>query len=222
MRDWYSTHLSFTDKTFCFDKLSENDRKTFLDKLALEIPEEIILISIFDENNFALITEKRVIWLCDSIVDEASFSDIIQLHHEGGLLDERYEQYQLRFYKDGSIVATNDPNSPDISTLGRENDIRLSSPIVFVKVLGGHYKTFKMEAGIIDSIIVGVFISKNIIDKKRLNNFLFSLVATVIVCFALLQYAQWHWEHVRFSELVNQLNQLSKETEKKHPAKGTR
>lgn len=210
--------MSFTDKTLYFDKLTQEDRKTFLNKLAREIPEEVILISIFDENNFALITEKRVLWLCDSMVDEANFSDIIQWHHEGGHTDERYEQYQLRYYKDGSIVATNDPNSPDISTLGRENDIRLSSPIVFVKVLGGHYKTFKMEAGeTIDSIIVGVFISKNIIDKKRLNNFLISMVATVIVFIALLQYAQWHWEHVRFAEVVNQLNQLSKETEKKHP-----
>jgi len=208
--------LSFTDKTFNFDKFSEDERKTFLDKLAREIPEEIILISIFDENNFALITEKRVIWLYDSIVDEADFSDIIQWHHEGGLQDERYEQYQWRYYMDGLIVGTNDPNSLDLSNLSRENDIRLSSPIVYVKVLGGQFKTFKMESGhTIDSIIVGVYISKNLIDKMRLNKLLFSMVATVIIfvvgCIALLQFAQWHWQYVRFPEVVNQLNQLSKE-----------
>lgn len=183
VRDWFSTHMNFTDKTKLFDQLTAEERESCLAKLATQIPEEKILVSSFDDENFMLLTKERIYWIYDGKRDEASISRILEFGRDGGLSE-------------------------------RDNIIRLSSPIVYLKLLGGEYKTFKIEPGhTIDTIQVGL--DKLMKESQRdiigglIRSTLLSSIALIAIISGLIYFGFWHWQYVQFPQVVKQLNQLS-------------
>lgn len=168
-KSWFESHVTETAQTKLFDKLSEEEKVKLLRILQIEIPEEIFFCSIYDDEHFVLLTEKRLIWFSDGKSNQILYSDLKQFEREGGLSDPRYKKFQWCYYNQGKAIGTN--NSDDLKGFySREHNIRLSSPLVYIEDKFGNYKSFKMEPGhTIESIIVGVDKIRKIQKGKGAN-----------------------------------------------------
>ena len=132
-----------TEKTRMFAKFPFETQQKIIRELGLGEKNSVVLASMFDDENYAVITYEEVVWKQDGSVDRIAIRDIAQLNCAGSIVDERYKNKWCH-YEDGKIIVADVPFQ---TALTPPHTIRQSSPIVFVKDFSGRFREFKVEPG---------------------------------------------------------------------------